>query len=75
MLDAERCRGTASRYAKLADAADRPLVRRACQNLERLWLELADINAQPDSRDQPSAKRRRDILMATIDSQRRLTTH
>ncbi len=72
MLDAERCRGAASRYAKLAAVADRPLVRQACQNLERLWLELADVSEQPD---RTLVERRRDVLMANIDSQRRLTTH
>ena len=73
MLDPERCRGTASKYARLADMADRALVRQACQNLERLWLELADVGEQPE-RDQ-AAKKRRDVLMANIDSQRRLTSH
>jgi hypothetical protein len=73
MLDPERCRGTASKYARLADMADRALVRQACQNLERLWLELADVGEQPE-RDQV-AKKRRDVLMANIDSQRRLTSH
>ena len=73
MLDAERCRGTASKYAKLAVMADRALVRQACQNLERLWLELADVNERPGI-DQ-SDKKRRQVLMANIDSQRRLTSH
>lgn len=75
MLDPERCRGTASKYAKLAGMADRALVRQACQNLERLWLELADVGEQPEGRDQALAKKRRDVLMANIDSQRRLTSH
>ncbi len=73
MLDPERCRGTASKYARLAGMADRALVRQACQNLERLWLELADVGEQPE-RDQVAMKRR-DVLMANIDSQRRLTSH
>ena len=74
MLDADRCRGTASRYAKLATVADRALVRQACRNLERLWLELADVTEAPGA-DQSTLKRRRDVLMANIDSQRRLTSH
>ncbi len=75
MLNAERCRGTALQCAKLADLADRALVRQAYQNLERLWLELADVNEGLEGADHASAKKRRDLLMANIDSQRRLTTH
>jgi hypothetical protein len=74
MLDPERCRGTASRYAKLATLADRALVRQACRNLERLWLELADMTEEPDA-DRSAIQKRRDVLMANIDSQRRLTSH
>ncbi len=75
MLDAERCRGTASRYAELAAGADQALVRRACQNLERLWLELATVNEELKGPGGAAARKRRDILIANIDSQRRLTTH
>ena len=75
MLDAQRCRGTASKYAALADAADQALVQRACRNLERLWLELAEVSEDRDGAGQPLAKQRREVLMANIDSQRRLTSH
>ncbi len=74
MLDPERCRGTASRYAKLATQADRALVRQACQNLERHLLELATMGEEPGA-DQSTLKKRRDVLIANIDSQRRLTSH
>ena len=74
MLDAEKCRGTASSYAKLAMRADRALVRQAYRNLERLWLELADVTEEPGA-DQSPLKMRRDVLLANIDSQRRLTSH
>jgi len=75
MQDAERCRGTASKYAKLANLTERALVRRACRNLESLWLELADVTEGSGVGDRAMLKKRRDVLMANIDSQRRLTSH
>jgi hypothetical protein len=65
MSNASRCRATAARYAKLAEAATEEGARRVYRNLEQLWLAMAE---RAESFDRASDGEAKEQIYAMIDA-------
>jgi hypothetical protein len=73
MSNASRCRATAATYARLADAAKTPTLRRSYQTLERLWLDMAPLAEDFDRRHGEETKERiYDMMDAVAEQQRQV---
>jgi hypothetical protein len=71
MSNASRCQTIADRYAKLAAAAKEPDVRRAYENLHRLWLAMAPPAERFDRQSDGEAKARIYAMIDAVEDARR----
>jgi hypothetical protein len=71
MSNASRCRAIATRYAKLAETASDPELRRSYRNLERLWLAMASPAESFDRASDGEAKQRIYALIDAVELARR----
>ncbi len=58
MTNASRCLSRATRYAKLAERAQDPEIRRACRALAEIWREMEPLAADFDREPDPLSKQR-----------------
>jgi hypothetical protein len=73
MTNASRCLSRAARYAKLAERAEDPEIRRACRALAKVWREMEPLAADFDrAPGQLSKQRIYDLIDAIAVEQRRV---
>lgn len=71
MSNASRCRAVAARYARLAETAADPAVRRSYETLQKLWLAMASPAESFDRQSDGDAKQRIYALIDAVDTARR----
>ncbi len=71
MANASRCLTRAIRYARLAERAEDPEIRRTCRALSAIWRDIVPVAADFDHRSDPLSKQRIYELIDAIAAEQR----
>jgi hypothetical protein len=71
VTNASRCLSRAARYAKLAERAEDPEIRRACRALAEIWREIEPHAADFDRMPDPLSKQRIYELIDAVAAEQR----